>query len=325
MRRAVARGRMFPQSFSTDRRYGRLSLKALALFPLMWANADDQGRLCGDPEEIKYAVCPNIDHITKRDIPDLLKELQSNELILSYDTPKSAAIQMLDWWDANRKMQWAWPSQYQPPEGWQDHLRYKKDAKTVFARNWPVSGEDSGETTDSSHVSEDNSSGERSGERPDSSHVSEENSSGERSGEKTEISPLTTPSLLKQTKTITITKKRRGNSPEDSGEKPSSSSLPDLEETEEERVYGMLKENYCTRWGRVSSKNPNIVIPRPLKAGDEAQLHDLAKEISAAGGCEEPMVKKAFDEAASAKKLYISYVRAILLDWLGVDRRRHGT
>ena len=72
MRRAIARGRVFPQSYSTDRRYGRLSLKACALFPLMWANADDQGRLCGDPEEVKYAVCLNIDHVNKADIFDVL-------------------------------------------------------------------------------------------------------------------------------------------------------------------------------------------------------------------------------------------------------------
>lgn len=83
----------------------------------------------------------------------------------------------------------------------------------------------------------------------------------------------------------------------------------------------MLEENFRMRWGRVPPENPSEIIPRPLKAKDKAQLHDLAKEISAAGGCEEPMIKKAFDEAAGAKKQYISYVRAILLDWLGVDRK----
>lgn len=321
MRRTVARGRMFPQSFSTDRRYGRLSLKALALFPLMWANADDQGRLCGDPEEIKYAVCPNIDHITKRDVPDLLKEIQNNELIFCYNTPKSAAIQILDWWDANHKMQWAWPSDYPPSEGWEDHLRYKKSAQEVATLNWPVSGERSGESPDSVQVSEDTPSGERSGESLDSSQVSEDNSSGERSGEKTAPSPLTTPS----SKTIKRTIKRtiKIKSPEDSGEEPSLPSL-DIKGTEG-KVYGMLKENYHMRWGRVSSKNPNVVIRRPLKAGDDAQLHGLAKEISAAGGCEEPMIKKAFDEAAGAQKQYISYVRGMLLDWLGVDRKHYGT
>ena len=140
MKRAFARGRVFPQSYSTDRRYGRLSLKACALFPLMWVNADDQGRLCGDPEEVKYACCPNIDHITKADIPQILGELEQNQLIKIYNTPKSAAIQILDWWNI-QKPQWAWPSEYPPSDGWQDRLRYKKDAKTVITQNWSPSPE----------------------------------------------------------------------------------------------------------------------------------------------------------------------------------------
>jgi len=280
MRRAVARGRMFPQGYSTDRRYGRLSLKAIGLFPLMWSNADDQGRLCGDPEEIKYAVCPNIDHITKQDIPSLLRELQDNNLILCYDTPKSAAIQLLDWWEANQKMQWAWPSDYQPPEGWQDHLRYKKDAKTVVKRNWPVSGEDSGE---------DNII----------SQVNKEQSSGERSGETTEIPPLTTPYLKKET--IRGKRRGRGNSPEDSGEKPT----PSLTGSP---LFEYFNEIFPKAFGRKPDSR------------ETAQLRDLGKEISSAGGATAAQVFDAFKEACDLNKFSISYVRAILLDWLGVAR-----
>lgn len=187
MKRAVARGRVFPQSYSTDRRYGRLSLKAIGLFPLMWANADDQGRLSGIPEEVKYAVCPNVDHITKQDMPGLLEELAKNELIKVYNTSKMEAIQILDWWDVHRP-QWAWPSEYAPPEGWQDHLRYKKSAKEVVTVNWPVSGENS----------------------------------GERSGEQAQQRFLTTP---KETENENERGKRKGRgiSPEPSGEKPSPS------------------------------------------------------------------------------------------------------
>jgi len=282
VRRAVARGRMFPQSYSTDRRYGRLSLKAIGLFPLMWSNADDQGRLCGDPEEIKYAVCPNIDHITKQDIPPLLKELQDNKLILCYDTPKSAAIQMLDWWDANQKMQWAWPSDYQPPEGWKDHLRYKKDAKTVFTQNWPVSGEHSGE---------DNIV----------TQVSNEESSGESSGETTEISPLITPSLKKETITIRGKRRGRGNSPEHSGEKPPSSLTGST-------LYDHLVDTFPKAFGRKPDSR------------ETAQLRDLGKEISAAGGATAAQVFDAFKEACDHNKFRVSYVRAILLDWLGLAR-----
>ncbi len=153
MKRAFARGRVFPQSYSTDRRYGRLSLKACALFPLIWVNADDQGRLCGDPEEVKYACCPNIDHITKADIPQILGELEKNLLIKIYDTPKSAAIQLLDWWNI-QKPQWAWPSEYPPLEGWHDRLRYKRGAKTVVTENWP-----SGESREGAQVNEEKASG----------------------------------------------------------------------------------------------------------------------------------------------------------------------
>lgn len=331
MRRAVARGRMFPQSFSTDRRYGRLSMKAVGLFPLMWSNADDQGRLCGDPEEIKYAVCPNIDHITKQDIPNLLKELQENKLILCYNTPKSAAIQMLDWWDANQKMQWAWPSEFQPPEGWQDHLRYKKDAKTVFTLSWPVSSED----TNGTQVSGNNLSGEFSGEETKSSQVSENirsgENSGERSGEPIEISPLTTP--YNKTKRVNIRGRGRGrgrgNSPENkkssqvSTEKPSgdeSSPSPAGLSREETEVYGYLLDNFRMRFGKPLPPDYKNIKPREPDFRETAQLRDLAKEISAAGGCEYPMIKQAFDEASGQQKQHISYVRAVLLDWLGVER-----
>ena len=140
MRRAVARGRVFPQSYSTDRRYGRLSLKAIGLFPLLWANADDQGRLCGDPEEVKYTCCPNIDHITKSDIPGLLEELQNNHLIQVYETAVSAAIQLLDWWDIQRP-QWAYPSEFPAPEGWRDRLRYHRSPTEVITQNWVAPGQ----------------------------------------------------------------------------------------------------------------------------------------------------------------------------------------
>ncbi len=138
MRRAIARGRIVPQSLSTDPRLGRLSLKAALLFPLMWVNCDDQGRISGDPDEIKYAACPNIDHITKADIPELLKELEKQGFLKVYATSKTMATQMLDWWEEQR-LQWAYPSSYPPPPGWNDHLRYHPTPKEIITENWPPS------------------------------------------------------------------------------------------------------------------------------------------------------------------------------------------
>jgi len=292
MRRAVARGRVFPQRYSTDRRIGRLSLKAVALYPLMWVNTDDQGRLCGDPEEIKYAVCPNIDHITKTDIPSLLQELVDNDLILHYATSKTSAVQMLDWWE-ECKLQWAWPSEYPPPEGWQDHLRYKKSATEMATENWPPSQV--------------------------SAQVSNDSVSGERSGEDTKISPLTTPSETeKENESERGRRRGRGNSPDNSGEKPPSPSPRDS--PSEIEILQALTSSFKRRWGRVPAHAPETVILREPGAKESAQLRDLAKELSTAGGCPLDYTDQAFDEAVNAHKKHISYVRAILLDWLGIER-----
>ena len=82
----------------------------------------------------------------------------------------------------------------------------------------------------------------------------------------------------------------------------------------------MLKENHRLRWGYVRAENPDKIIPCQLKARDEAQLRDLAIELSAAGGCPADTIKQAFDEAGGLRKYSVSYVRAVLLDWLGVER-----
>jgi hypothetical protein len=52
---------------------------------------------------------------------------------------------MLDWWEV-QKLQWAWPSEFVPPEGWRDRLRYKRGKKQVVTENWN-SGESSPESS----------------------------------------------------------------------------------------------------------------------------------------------------------------------------------
>lgn len=50
-----------------------------------------------------------------------------------------------------------------------------------------------------------------------------------------------------------------------------------------------------------------------------AQIRDFSQQLSAAG-CPVSYVPEAFKEAAKVNKLSLSYVRAILFDWLGVAR-----
>jgi len=70
-----------------------------------------------------------------------------------------------------------------------------------------------------------------------------------------------------------------------------------------------LSDNFPKAFGR----NPT--------SRELAYLRDIEKEISAAGATAE-QIRDAFKEAATQNKLHLSYVRAILLDWLGVERNR---
>jgi len=296
MRRATARGRMLPQSLSTDPRMGRLSLKAALLFPLMWVNCDDQGRLSGDPEEIKYAVCPNIDHIAKMDIPELLKELEGQVIIKAYSTSKAAAIQMLDWWDV-QKLQWAWPSLYSPPVGWQDRLRYKKSAKEIIILNWG-SPEGSPERSpegspESSPEGSPEGSGEILGEEKRSEQglvaiglaekrerTKEKNIRGKRRGRRRGISPERSPE----------------RSPENSGEKHPPPTIT---------VAKILKEISSCYEQEIGVISPFI----------SDQLQEFANCYHARDA---PIqwIKEAFGEAAKNNKRNWAYVKAILKNWI---------
>lgn len=85
-----------------------------------------------------------------------------------------------------------------------------------------------------------------------------------------------------------------------------------------------LTRCYRTEWGAVHSKELNKVIPRALGPKDRAQLRDLARELAAGGVCPDETIREAFREAAllGPEKMHISYVRAIILDWLGRPRER---
>lgn len=87
----------------------------------------------------------------------------------------------------------------------------------------------------------------------------------------------------------------------------------------EKGIYDDLLESFRIRWGNVSSQDRSVVNQKEPDFREKAMLRDLAKELSAAGGCEGAMVKQAFDEAGGAGKYHIPYVRKILLDWLGVE------
>jgi hypothetical protein len=46
------------------------------------------------------------------------------------------AAQLLSWWTDQASMQWAYPSAFVPPEGWDDRLRFRR-GNQVITINWP--------------------------------------------------------------------------------------------------------------------------------------------------------------------------------------------
>ncbi len=293
MRRAIARGRILPQSLSTDPRYGRLSLKAQVLYPLLWVNADDQGRLPGDPDEVKYAACPNIRDITAEEIPSLLEQMETKGMIQVYTTSKTQAIQMLDWWEVQR-LQWAYPSPYPPPEGWQDRLRYHASPTQIVKENWPS--------------------------RPNSLPSALPNSLPKESspGKKTKSRRTPLPSPENEKEGGKGKRRGRGNLPSALGSRspPSPAGLS----TNESEILQRLTECFRREWGRVPAKRPHEVISRVPNARESAQLRDLAKELSA-GGCPLETIEEVFRHVAGYPgKMHISYLRDVLFHWLGKEK-----
>ncbi|MBA7701029.1 hypothetical protein ES703_109757 [subsurface metagenome] len=110
--------------------------------------------------------------------------------------------------------------------------------------------------------------------------------------------------------------------------------LPSLEKEEEEeneggRGRGILPSKLGSRAPPSPATSQDILDKLkncyPYAFGKQpgarilAQLRDLSEELSAAG-CPLANIEEAFREAANQNKYSVSYVRAILLDWLGIAR-----
>jgi len=129
------KGRMLPSNLSRSQPFSRLPLAAKVLYPLLIANADDQGRLSADPQTLKWNVCPNVQEITVGKISLLLDAMETQGMVSVYQDDIQPVLQLRLWWDDQSSMQWAYASDYLPPDGWNDRLRFRKDGR-VITINW---------------------------------------------------------------------------------------------------------------------------------------------------------------------------------------------
>jgi hypothetical protein len=124
-------------SLGGSKSYGRLSLKAKVLWPMLIAAADDQGRFDAEPDAVKWQVCQNVEEIALDDVPDLLAEMVSQGMLLLYGD-KEPLGQILKWW-RYQPMAYARPSKYPAPEGWVDRIRYRQGEEWT-KRHWGCPG-----------------------------------------------------------------------------------------------------------------------------------------------------------------------------------------
>lgn len=119
--------------------FGRLSLRAKVLWPMLLATSDDQGRGLAEPDTIKWYVCPNVQEIGMDDVPGLLDEMVAQGMIATYDGGERGLVyQIVKWWQYQR-LQWARPSMFPAPEGWTDRIRYS-DRGDYHENKWDTTG-----------------------------------------------------------------------------------------------------------------------------------------------------------------------------------------
>ena len=122
-REIVKKPRFIYPQIATSLSIAEVSALAELLFWRLLPQADDQGRLPGDPRQLKAITCPMREELSIEKIPEFLDELEKAKLIIHYSNSSTDCIQLAKWWDYQAGMRHAYPSQYPPPKGWQDQVK----------------------------------------------------------------------------------------------------------------------------------------------------------------------------------------------------------
>ncbi|GAB4397915.1 MAG: hypothetical protein OHK0052_20670 [Anaerolineales bacterium] len=129
----MASGRMIQRDLLEQKAWGKLSPLARLLWHGLLLVADDQGRCIGNLPVVRSKVFA-WDDLTLKEIDAALTELVQVKFVLRYTIGEDEYLQLLTWWE-HQQMQYARPSAYPAPEGWQDRLRYNHSGKYIES-NW---------------------------------------------------------------------------------------------------------------------------------------------------------------------------------------------
>jgi hypothetical protein len=97
--------------------------------------ADVQGRLLDNPALIQAKLFPyEYGKVTPDMVEEALASLAAQNWLLRYEIAGMRLIQILQWWEGN-SIQYAYPSKYPAPLGWDDRTRYNRRSQK-FTENW---------------------------------------------------------------------------------------------------------------------------------------------------------------------------------------------
>lgn len=282
--------RWLSPDFFTDEKVKKATVPERLLAAAMIANQDDDGRLRGDPAYLR-AIAFLYDDYSLDEVRNMRDHIaQVNPNIIVYQNAGEDYIQ-LKRYRRYQKPRYYHPSKFPPPQGWP----FEEEGNPPVTTQQP----------------------------PSTQMVTKEQ-------------PLSTRSVTTgkgKNKDLDL------NKGEGRGRKvPHPSPSPGDLCTDIHKILDKLLESFRIEFGRVPAEkyqlfhergigalDPGDITPREPSARERAQLRDLAQEISAAGGCPLSYIREAFREAAGQNvksKMSVTYVRAILFDWLGIERNR---
>lgn len=127
-RRMIDTGMWGNESFAELPAMGRLLLIGIITI------ADDQGRCKANPAYLRSQIFP-YDDIATGDVDCWLEQMAANETVILYEVAGKAYLQMVNWWEY-QPLDWARPSDYPAPKGWQDRIRFNAKGNVNLTYNW---------------------------------------------------------------------------------------------------------------------------------------------------------------------------------------------
>lgn len=126
--------RMIDTGMWSNENFAALSAMARLLLIGIITLADDQGRCKANPAYLRSQIFPYED-IPTGDIESWLIQMDSNDTLQLYTRHGKAYLQLTNWWEY-QPLDWARPSEYPAPDGWQDRIRYNAKGNTCLTYNW---------------------------------------------------------------------------------------------------------------------------------------------------------------------------------------------